>query len=144
MTMTYHNILVPIDGSEPSFKALRNALKIFKDGGTKTITALYVMPRTDKGVEVFGSMNIREALDKEGRLILGKAVDIAEDSGVSLSVRINEGVPFEKIIQTARALKSDLIVMGSRGNTILHRFLIGSCAKRVMSDAPCPVLVIKA
>lgn len=142
--MTYHNILVPIDGSEPSFKALRKALDLFRDGGTKTITALYVIPKTVERIQAFGSINIREAFDKEGRMILGKAVDIAEDSSVSLSVRMNEGVPYEKIVEMARTLKSDLIVMGSRGYTKPHNFLTGSCARRVFAKAPCPVMVIKA
>jgi nucleotide-binding universal stress UspA family protein len=140
--MAYHNILVPVDGSEPSFEALRKALKIFNDGETKTITVLYVIPKTSV-VEAFGSINLREAFEKEGRLILGKAVDIAEDQGVSLSVRMSEGIPCEKIIETARTLSSNLIVMGSRKLTDPYRFLTGSCTRMVFAKAPCPVMVIK-
>jgi nucleotide-binding universal stress UspA family protein len=142
--MTYHNILVPLDGSELGYKALRKAVDIGKSNGTKTITALYVIPKTAERIQVFGAPNIREAFDREGRMILGKAVNIADESGISLSVRVNEGVPYRKIIETAQSLSSDLIVMGSRGHPAPHKFLIGSCAKRVISDAPCPVLVIKA
>lgn len=142
--MAYHNILVPLDGSELSFKALREAARIGKsEGTTSTVIAIYVIPKTAKQVRAFGRVAVRDAFDREGRTILKTASDIAEHSGISLALRMAEGIPYEKIIETARLVESELIVMGSHGRTLPHKILIGSCTRRVLEGAPCPVLVIK-
>ena len=49
----------------------------------------------------------------------------------------------EVIIELARKANIDLIVMGSHGRTGLKRLLMGSVTERVISSAPCPVLVVK-
>jgi nucleotide-binding universal stress UspA family protein len=141
--MAYHNILVPLDGSELSFYALREAARIGKSKGTSTAIAIHVIPKTAKQVHAFGRGDLRDAFDREGRKILETASDIAKRSGISLAVRMAEGIPYEKIIETARLIESELIVMGSHGRTLPHKILIGSCTRRVLEGAPCPVLVIK-
>jgi len=54
------------------------------------------------------------------------------------------GEPFEKIVETAKNGNYDLIVMGNRGFSKIKRFFVGSVTQRVISEAPCPVLVIRS
>jgi nucleotide-binding universal stress UspA family protein len=54
------------------------------------------------------------------------------------------GVPFQEIIETAKARQVDLIVMGTHGRTGLIYVLLGSVAEQVIRLAPCSVLVVRA
>jgi len=56
---------------------------------------------------------------------------------------IKTGMPAEVIVQTAQELKCDLIVMGTRGQDIISKILIGSTAKWVVNHSPIPVLTIR-
>jgi nucleotide-binding universal stress UspA family protein len=50
----------------------------------------------------------------------------------------------ERIVRTARALRADLIVMGTHGRTGVTRVVLGSAAARVVATASCPVLTVRA
>jgi nucleotide-binding universal stress UspA family protein len=52
------------------------------------------------------------------------------------------GVPFQEVVETAKARQVDLIVMGTHGRTGLMHVLLGSVAERVVRLAPCSVLVV--
>jgi nucleotide-binding universal stress UspA family protein len=52
------------------------------------------------------------------------------------------GVPFQQILDLARAKEVDLILMGTQGRTGLHHVFLGSVAEKVVRLAPCPVLVV--
>ena len=54
------------------------------------------------------------------------------------------GVPFQEIVETAKARQVDLIVMGTHGRTGLMHVLLGSVAERVVRLAPCSVLVVRS
>jgi nucleotide-binding universal stress UspA family protein len=53
------------------------------------------------------------------------------------------GTPYEQIIEAARRLEVDLIVMATHGRSALSQFLLGSVAEKVVRFAPCPVLVVR-
>jgi nucleotide-binding universal stress UspA family protein len=61
---------------------------------------------------------------------------------VSTEVRI--GLPFKQIVEAARDWRADLIVMGTHGRTGLAHAVMGSVAERVLRQAPCPVLTLRA
>ena len=54
------------------------------------------------------------------------------------------GVPFQEIVEVAKAQQVDLIVMGTHGRTGLMHVLLGSVAEKVVRLAPCSVLVVPA
>ncbi|MBA2849590.1 universal stress protein [Thermosulfuriphilus ammonigenes] len=140
--MAYTHILIPIDGSEPSLEALKQGLSLAKANQAQ-VTALYVVPRGEEFIEVFTLKSVKEAFYQEGEKVLEKARKIAQEMGVSLNTRITEGRPPEEIVEVAKNLGCDLIVMGSHGHGMLGKLLIGSCTERVLAMAPCPVLVVK-
>ena len=53
------------------------------------------------------------------------------------------GVPYEEIVDVAKELAVDLIVIATHGYTALKHFLLGSTTERVVRLAPCPVLVVR-
>jgi nucleotide-binding universal stress UspA family protein len=64
--------------------------------------------------------------------------------GIDGEVRVVNGTAAESIVQTARELEADLIVMGTSGRTGLARIALGSTAETVAGSAPCSVLVVRA
>lgn len=66
------------------------------------------------------------------------------DSALKVQGRVEEGLPTDAILDLAKELRADLIVMGSHGRTGVGRVLVGSVAERVARSAPCPVLLLKA
>ena len=67
----------------------------------------------------------------------------AKRAGGRASAMVVEGVPFERIVGTAKTKHADLIVIGTHGRTGISRFFIGSVAERVVRLAPCPVLTVR-
>ena len=55
----------------------------------------------------------------------------------------SRGDPVACILEVAKGLKSDLIVMATHGRTGLGRLLMGSVAEKVVREAKCPVLTVK-
>ena len=62
---------------------------------------------------------------------------------LKVSTKILEGRPADKIVETAKDDKTDLIVMGSRGIGGIREFFLGSVSDRVADEATCPVLIVK-
>jgi universal stress protein A len=56
---------------------------------------------------------------------------------------IERGVPHDVIVEIARSVRADLIVMGTHGRSGLKRLVLGSVAENVLRHAPCPVLTIR-
>jgi nucleotide-binding universal stress UspA family protein len=66
-----------------------------------------------------------------------------QNTGIPFADRILEGSAAKSICEAAKHEKVDMIVMGSRGRNELEGLLLGSCTHKVLSIAPCPVMVIR-
>ncbi len=67
-----------------------------------------------------------------------------DDPRIPVEYRLVDGDPATEILQLARVLNSDLIVLGTHGRKGLDRLLLGSVAEQVLRKAPCPVLTARA
>ncbi|MBZ0155289.1 MAG: universal stress protein [Alphaproteobacteria bacterium] len=141
-TGSYESVLVPFDGSASSRRALQRACSLAKSDGAD-ITVLYVIPRYEEMVEFLRTGSIRKSLHGEAERIIGEARNEALSSGISAASLVREGAAPESIVEVARMLESQLIVMGSHGWKGVERAIMGSTAERVITNAPCPVLVVK-
>jgi nucleotide-binding universal stress UspA family protein len=59
------------------------------------------------------------------------------------AIRVEAGEPSDGILEAARAVRADLIVMGTHGRTGIARLLLGSVAEAVLRRATCPVLTVR-
>lgn len=137
-------ILVPVDFSDSSARALQHAAERAAESGGSLII-VHVVPADygwlgigrDESREVDRSLQ-RQAAD---RLRAFADEHLGDNMAADLEVRI--GQPAEEIIAAANESKSDSIVMSTRGLTGLDRYLIGSVADRVARLAPCPVVLVR-
>lgn len=85
-----------------------------------------------------------DQLHKEAGKIVDRVVSEAGSLGVKAKAKIARGIPVQLLNEAARKLKSDLVVMGTRGRTGLAHVLLGSTAEGVVRGAPCPVLTVRS
>ncbi len=143
----FNKILLPIDGSEVSNKAIDAARKLIVEGSAKEVTLLNVLQPSE--MMPFNGLNMPvdypqfyEELNKVAKQILNNAeerINLTEKARSQLEY----GPPAEIICKIAEHEKYDLIIIGNRGLNRLQRVLMGSVSSKVVTLAPCAVLVIK-
>lgn len=75
---------------------------------------------------------------------LQEQADLLENRyGVIAGMHLATGVLTNELVHQARQLEADLLVCGARGESVVRHLLLGTTALRVLSSAPCPVLVVK-
>jgi len=138
------NILVPIDFSESSEKAAAAAAALSaKDGATVHLLHAYVIPVEPARLALAISQPYLDQFVRESTEHL-KALAERQCAGAVLGpLLVESGDPREVILETARKLNADLIVMGTHGRRGLSRAVIGSVAENVVRTAPCSVLVVR-
>lgn len=143
----FSKILVAVDGSSQSSKAVDNAISLAKSQnahllGISVYTVSYFGPHAITDKMFMDSLNRQIKVHKE---YLSQAKTKAERKKVKLETHLIEGESNTglEIIDFAKKHKIDLIVMGSRGLTKFKKLLIGSVASTVVSHAPCPVMIIR-
>lgn len=137
-------ILVPIDFSECSLKALQYALPLAREHGA-AITLLHVVNPVYLAGELGGTdypsleAEMRASADKElSRLVVDEI-----HGDVPADTRLCAGSPETNIIAVAKSLPADLIVIATHGRTGLKHLFLGSVVEHVVRRAPCPVLVVR-
>ncbi len=147
--MKFDNILVPIDFSQFSQKALDVAVKLAGCCGGK-IHLLHVeedifhMRRIHKRHPPLEKMcdKVHETFIAEKR----KAIDAiarAVPKKLLAKASIKEGHPFAEIVKYARAKCIDLVVLSSRGESNVKHALLGTTTEKVSRKADCAVLIVK-
>jgi len=149
---TCARILVGIDGSAPSLKAVDFAADLASKYNAELILLKVVgdrPPELDPAVEEYARSEHIPLPEAELTLtmadnILDHARRQALSSGATqVSVEPSFGDPAAQIVAAARDREADLIVVGSRGHGRLAGLLIGSVAQKVVSLAHCPVVVVR-
>ncbi|WCL50231.1 universal stress protein [Leptospira sp. GIMC2001] len=143
MNKLIQKILVPIDGSESSKKALEMGIAIAKASSAQ-LTVLEV-------VEDFGPLpgyyeaappgKDRVKWISEQRF--EKVHPILDGSEIRWDRKVMEGYAADEIVRVADEGKYDLIVIGSRGLSPIGRFLVGSVSDRVVHHAHCSVTIVR-
>ena len=154
----FERVLVPLDGSEHSQRALECAVQIAKKFDGK-ITLLHVYSITitpmvmhepstlnPAGIPVPTSAEVSkivEGLHEAGTKILSEGEQQAKSAGVDVETVLKEGSASQEIVKTAKDGAFDLIVMGARGIHRIKELLMGNVSESVIRNAPCPVLIVK-
>jgi nucleotide-binding universal stress UspA family protein len=140
------SILVPIDFSDHSQKALDTALDLAERFGAK-VHLLHCYKVFEGRISPYGPAP-SEDFGREAREAALKGLRVwrsaVEDRGIEIEEHVCDLFPSEAIAPMARELNVDLIVMGTRGLSGLKHVLLGSVTERTLRQAPCPVLTVKA
>jgi nucleotide-binding universal stress UspA family protein len=147
LTLNFKNIqkiLIPTDGSDYSMRAAEYGISIAKMLDAQ-IMVVYVIDEVvlDQFSKVTERENVEQELKQDGQRYIKYILGLAEKEGVKDGSLLAKGTPFEQIVNLAKELNMDLIVMGTYGRKGAEKVLIGSVAERVIEYSPCPVLVIK-
>jgi len=143
----FARILIPVDGSKFSLKAVRLAKQLAQIQGSELLL-LHVLDTA-----VFDQLcrfdykprnEVRADMEGSARAFLDDMSLEISQSGVLVSITIKEGTPHEVIIEEAVSWGADLIVMGMLGKRGVSRILLGSVAERVIEFANLPVLLANA
>jgi nucleotide-binding universal stress UspA family protein len=143
----FARILIPVDGSPQSERAIDLALDVARTCGGD-LTFCHVVDRSRIAIE---TSNIPFAdptplLDDacaEGERLLANAAGRATALGLSVRTALSDGAPVDAILKLAHDEGCDLIVMGSHGRRGLERFVVGSTTEGVMRESDVPVLVVR-
>jgi len=146
----FKKILVPIDGSPNSQKALKAAVSLAKQFSSEVV-ALYVaevgaypvMPGDFIGWSASYVEETLEALRSMGQKVLDEAKQLTAKDFPALKTELEMGRAIDAICAVAEKEKCDLIVMGSRGLSDFKGFFLGSVSHGVLQRSTCPVLLIK-
>ena len=138
----YRSILIPYDGSEPGKRAIDGVINI-TDSGQPAATMLYVIPRYEEMVGFFKTDAIDKSIREEATRIILEGERIASGKGLNTNTMIEEGRAADKIVESARTLGSDLIVLGSHGWHGMDKSILGSTAERVIAYSPIPILIVR-
>lgn len=139
------SILVPLDFSPPSMKALDHAVSLARQFKAR-LTLLHVVEpvATPDFAASFPLIMEDDKLMAAAKSELERAVKLARiPRGLVEKILVRFGRSFHEIAGAARSRKVDLIVISTHGYTGLKHALLGSTAERVVRHAPCPVLVVR-
>jgi len=142
----YKRILIPSDGSEASERAILAGVDFAREVGAEvvglTVTPPFRVVTADSVMLEDTPEQFDAASSALARGILGVIEDAARDAGVPCrSEHAVEDDPYAAIIDTARRLGCDLIVMASHGRHGLKGLLLGSETQKVLVHGTIPVLV---
>ncbi len=148
--MTYSHLLVPVDGSDLSDQAVDKAVDLARALGAR-ITFVHAEPGLPVALAGLGEQVDPRTLDmlvnvsrQQTREMLESACQSAALAGVSAeSHSAMNPMPHQAIVETARAVGADLIVMASHGRRGLGALLLGSETQKVLTHSPIPVLVVR-
>jgi nucleotide-binding universal stress UspA family protein len=143
----FSKILVPVDGSESSYKALETALFLGGKLGSN-ITVMHVME--DIPVTHIQSQKLLKTLTeismvckKQGQDILSKCSEIATQKGLNIKTLLFKGNPASVILDYTLKEEHDSIIMGRRGMGKFKELFLGSVSSKVLHHSTCPVMIIR-
>ena len=152
-------VLVPMEGSPLSMKALETALTDYQDA---SIVVVHVMDPIGSGLSLIDVMRPtfddgsppgsvspeywrewHEKAESKAYAIFDDAREMGEKYDKRIETVLEFGDPDESILEYAEENDVDRIVMGSHCRSGAERFLVGSVANRVVTRSPVPVMVVR-
>jgi nucleotide-binding universal stress UspA family protein len=140
--MPFDTLLVAVDGSEGSARALQTAIELARLTGGRLLALAVEGPLPAYAATIGEVDEVKREKDTFFRRVAVRAREEAESAGVELEVEVRPGHAAELIVRYARERDVDLVLVGHKGH-FLEDYLLGSTADRVAHHAHCPVLIVK-
>ncbi|MDF2464651.1 MAG: universal stress protein [Ramlibacter sp.] len=146
----YRRILVALDGSETSIRALTASLNLARQGGGR-VRMVHVVEELAYlgGFDPYGasSGDLIKVIRENAEKVLANGLAAAQSAGVEADTvlydNFGERLP-EAVADAAKQWNADLIVVGTHGRRGIGRVLMGSGAEQIIRVSPVPVLVIRS
>lgn len=139
----FERILLAVDGSEHALHATRKAAELAR---LVKPTDFRIVVSYDPIPLYLGEPNMQVVITNrkgDAEEVLNAAIKEVGSIPCEIHTEILEGDTASNIIEVAKTRNSDVIVMGSRGLGRLAGLLLGSTSQKVVSHAPCPVLIVR-
>jgi nucleotide-binding universal stress UspA family protein len=141
----YQHILIPVDGSPTSERALQEALRFAQQQGAQ-LELVYVVENllSKEGYVIYAEL--QEVVRSNGRKILTQARNVVQQAGMTAEIKLLEagGKHIANVILAeAKRWSADLIVIGTHGRSGFSRLIFGSVAEGVVRTSHIPVLLIR-
>ncbi len=139
----YDNILLAVDGSDHSMRAAQHAGDLARAVNPTTVRIVVAFEPIP---DYFGEPNRERAIEarlQQANSILERAKSALGEIRAEIHTELIEGTAAEAIISVARTRSSSVIIMGSRGLGGMAELVLGSTSHKVVSHAPCPVLIVR-
>lgn len=143
--MEIGNIVVGVDFSEPSERALDFAIAVAKrTGATIHLTHSFHLPAPGPTPDVvLFPMDTWTSVRERAAHKLEAMLERLRSDGLTAELHLCPGYAASAIVETAQEVGADLIVVGTRGRSGLAHVLLGSIAERTLRSAPCPVVTVR-
>jgi nucleotide-binding universal stress UspA family protein len=142
----FHRIFVPVDGSDPSERAVSLALELARESEA-AVFFCHVVDRdyllVKEGTTGWGPGEI-QCRHEEMAALLDGFVQRAASAGVHAESAVLDGNTVHRLLESATSWHADLILMGSHGRRGAPRFFLGSIAEGVLRASEIPVLTVRA
>lgn len=159
----YKKILIGIDGSEHSYKAILKVIELFKLNKCEIIVfhsvehhtipgnSPFMGPSFTVGINHIYSISdpdlerIKIVYEKNAQAIMDRTTEIFNNEGIKVEPRlVYDDHPVSYIKKTVKEEDIDLVVIGSKGvHSLLEEILLGSVAEKVLRHIPCDILVVR-
>lgn len=140
----FTKILVPVDGSDNSYRALDAALFFSEKLGSK-VAVVHVMEDVPI-LHIQSEKLLTELLEdykKQLELILAKSSEIARKKGLTIQTKLLQGNPGSTILDFCEKEKYDIIIMGSRGLGKFKELVLGSVSSKIVHHSRSAVMLIR-
>ncbi|MBB5496841.1 universal stress protein [Paraburkholderia sp. MM5384-R2] len=145
----YQHILVALDGSTFSKRALKEAVNLA--ALTKGVVhPVYVVDKTPlfSYAGYYDPLTLVEALRQDGQLVLEEAEQACAAADVPCRPEMIESESLSDdvaaiVLRYGEQIHADLLVLGTHGRRGVRRLVIGSVAERVLRFSTCPVLLMR-
>jgi nucleotide-binding universal stress UspA family protein len=132
-------ILIAVDGSEVSRRALERVARFLKEGAE--VALVTVARPIYRHPPYTGYADPKD--EDEQRQVLYAARDVLEREGIATTGLAPVGDPADEILRAARHIEAELIVMGARSLGSIERLVLGSVSTKVMHESDSDVLIVK-
>lgn len=136
----YKSILLAADGSDNSYRAAEESLKVIDREGK--VTVLNVLDPEESKREILHSSASDSLLSKKKEK-LSRITDLYDEKGVDYELRLERGVANETVVRFSNSGEYEAVLLGTRGLNNLQEMVLGSVSHKVAKRADITVIIVK-